>query len=112
MGRGSVKFEEVEDGKVRCGGCLKIFSRIVAHLKNNADCRAHIDMEELNLAWTRYWKRRRNKKCEQKLKKDNQEMYLQEKAKRRRKSEEKLKAENQEKFLQEKAKRRRKSEEK
>ena len=62
---GSVKFEEVVDGKVRCGGCLQNFSRIIAHLKNKPDCRMNIDIDKLSLAWTRYLKRRRNDKYEQ-----------------------------------------------
>ena len=101
--KGAKTFAELDDGKVECGGCMKKFLRIVSHLKNNVDCRASVDMEEFNLAWTRHIKRRKNARFEQKQRAENEEKFLREKAKRQKKSDQKKRAENEEKYLREKA---------
>ena len=129
--KGSTRFEEVEDGKVRCGGCLKIFSRIIGHITKSIDCRINIDVDEFRLSWTKHTKKRQNAKCYKKKKEESKEevlreyerkqsnytgrmreenakKFLQEMGSRRRKCDSKQKAENVENFLKEKASRQRK----
>ena len=57
--KGNLKFEEVDDGKIKCGGCGKIFSRIVGHLTKNLDCARNIDLEEFKSIWSKFTSRRR-----------------------------------------------------
>ena len=74
----SKRFEELEDGKVKCGICLKNFSRIISHLTNSITCRTHIDFNEFKLLWTKYLKKRkplRQKKFEDKKRAQNAEQF-------------------------------------
>ena len=49
---GSIKIEELHDGTVLCGVCMKSWKRIIGHLKNNRNCSMDIDLKELNINWT------------------------------------------------------------
>ena len=52
--KGKVKFEELEDGKIQCGGCKEMFTRIVAHLNKNNNCSKHIDLDEFKASWSKF----------------------------------------------------------
>ena len=77
--KGKVKFEEVEYGKIKCGGCGETFSRIVGHLTKNHYCAENIDIAEFKSSWSKFTAKRsmvkfRNKKLE------NKEQFLKEEA--------------------------------
>jgi hypothetical protein len=55
---GSVKFEEIEEGKIQCGGCKEKFSRIVGHLTQSIACTQNIDLEEFKSKWTKFSEKR------------------------------------------------------
>ena len=57
--KGSTRLEEVEVGKVKCGGCLRTFSRIISHLTNSKDCGININMDG---PWMRDYLRKRFRK--------------------------------------------------
>ena len=44
--KGNVVFEEIEEGKIQCGGCRETFSRILGHLTKSTDCAQNIDLKE------------------------------------------------------------------
>ena len=114
--KGSVKFEEIEEGKIQCGGCKETFSRIVSHLTKNFDCTRNIDLEEFKSIWSKFSQKKRNAKCYKNQKKDNEELFLktrsQKKANKRQKCDQKQKAKNKEKFLKDQAARQKKSDQK
>merc|ERR1712208_195829 len=68
--KGDIRFEEDQDGKIRCGGCNKIYSRIIGHLKQNTDCKRNIDMEDLESEWKKFSAKRRSAKYYEKQKKE------------------------------------------
>ena len=74
--KGKIRFEEVQDGKIRCGGCNKIYLRIIGHLKQNADCKRYIDVGNLELEWKKFSAKRRSAKYYEKQKKENGELFL------------------------------------
>ena len=100
---GNVKFEEMEEGKIQCGGCKESFSRILGHLTKNSDCASTIDLNEFKSQWIKFTQRKRTAKCYQKQKAENEERFLKEKATKQKILDQKKKAENKEKFLKEKA---------
>ena len=106
--KGSSRFEEVEHGKVKCGGCLKIFARIVAHLKHSIDCRINIDVDEFTSSWTKHTKKRQNTKCYKKKKEESKSEVLKEYARKQSIYAKRKREENSEKFLQEQSKKRQK----
>ena len=71
--KGSMKFEEIEEGKIQCGGCKGKFSRIVGHLTKSIECTQNIDLEEFKSKWTRFCKNKRNTQYYQNQKKNNEE---------------------------------------
>ena len=105
--KGGTRFEEVEDGKVKCGGCKNNFSRIIGHLKKSLDCQSNIDMAEFELLWKKVGDKRKSARYATKRKAENEDHFLQKQNKRRRTYVEKKRAENEENFLKEKANQRR-----
>ena len=49
--QGDIRFEEVEQGNVQCGGCKKSFNRIIGHLSNNIKCAEKVNLPELKSEW-------------------------------------------------------------
>ena len=64
--KGTIKFEEIKDGKIQCGCCKGSFSRIVGHLTKNRDCASKIDLIEFKSQWLKFTQRKRTAKCYQK----------------------------------------------
>ena len=63
--QGSIEFEELDDGKIQCGGCKEKISRIVGHLTKSIDCTQNIDLEEFKSKWTKFTQKKRNANCYQ-----------------------------------------------
>jgi hypothetical protein len=101
--KGSVKFEEVEEGKIQCGGCKEIFSRIVGHLTKSIDCTHNIDLEEFKSKWKKFSQMKRNAKCYQNQKKDNEALFLKNRSQKDKESPQKRKTLNEKEFLKEQA---------
>ena len=106
--KGKVTFGEVDHGKIKCGGCGKIFSRIVGHLTKNLDCARNIDLEEFKSIWSKFTSRRRQDQFRNKKITENKDQSLKEEASRKRKFYQQQCAENKEQFLKEEACRKRK----
>ena len=60
--KGNVKFKEIEEGKIQCGGCKEIFSRILGHLTKSIDCTRNIDLNEFKSKWTKFTQRKKDAK--------------------------------------------------
>ena len=73
---GNIKIEELNDGTVFCGVCMKSWKRIIGHLKNNANCSMNIDLKELNNEWSKFKARQRRAKCNEKQQAINHEQFL------------------------------------
>ena len=79
--KGEVRFEEVDKGMIRCGGCGEVFAQIVGHLTKNPSCSHNVDIEDFKSIWSKFSARRRQHQCRNK--KDNKQL-LEEEAKRKR----------------------------
>ena len=101
--KGSVKFEEIEEGKIQCGGCKEIFSRILGHLTKSIDCTRNIDLNEFKSKWTKFTQRKKDAIYHQKQKAENEVDFLKKKADIQKKCDQKQKAENEVNFLKTKA---------
>ena len=95
---GDVKFEELEDGMVRCGICKIASSRLVSHLNNNEKCKKEFCMSEFRKEYSNYRHRIRMKKHGIKQKLEDTEKFRKNAAERKRKQVEKQKIEDEEKF--------------
>ena len=58
---GSILFEELNNGMVRCGVCQKECLRLVVHLNGNASCSMMFDMPKLKIEYSKYRSRIRFK---------------------------------------------------
>ena len=74
--RGNIQFDEIEEGKVQCGICKKLFARIVSHLNNNEECCKDFDLDEFKASWLKFRNGKKDAKYIQKQKKNNQEQFL------------------------------------
>ena len=68
---------------LKCGGCGKIFSRIVGHLTKNLDCARNIDLEEFKSIWSKFTSRRRQDQFRNKKITENKDQSLKEEASRK-----------------------------
>ena len=71
---GEVKFEEIDKGMIRCGGCGDVFARIVGHLTKNPSCSQYVDIEDFKSIWSKFSSRRRQ--IQSKNKKDNKKGFF------------------------------------
>ena len=110
--KGTIKFEEIKDGKIQCGCCKGSFSRIVGHLTKNRDCASKIDLIEFKSQWLKFTQRKRTAKCYQKKKAENEKKFLKEKATRQKLYDQTKRTQNEEMFLKTQAKKRKKCDEK
>ena len=101
--KSTVKFEELPNGKIKCGGCKKEFTRILGHLNKKNDCDKDIDLEEFKACLSKFGARKRTSKYEHNLKQQDMEQFLKVKADGNRKCYKKQKAENPDLFLKGKA---------
>ena len=57
--QGDIRFEEVEQCNVQCGGCKKSFNRIIGHLSNNIKCSEKVNLQDFKSVWKKFIKRRK-----------------------------------------------------
>ena len=97
--KGKLRFEELQNGKIQCGGCKEEYTRIIGHLNKNNNCSKNIDINEFKAYWTKFSGRKRVNKCYQKNKEENKEQFLNDQAYRKRKSDLDQKRRTQTSFL-------------
>ena len=109
---GNIKFEEMENKKMRCGICQIECLRLISHINGSAKCRNRINMVELKNCYNKYNQRKRIKKSEQKKKENYPVGFREEVNKRIKKSEQKKKENDPDGFREEGKKRKKKQIEK
>ena len=107
--KGKLRFEEIPNGKIKCGGCKDEYTRILGHLNRNNSCSKHIDINEFKAYWIKFSGRKRVKKCYQKKKENDKDQFLKVQASRKRKCDQVKKKNNPDQFLKDQAERKRKS---
>ena len=110
--KGTIKFKEIEDGKIQCGYCKKCFSRIVSHLTKNTDCASSINLDEFKSQWTTFTHRKRTAKYYQKQRAENEKKFLKEQANKQKIFVQSQKLKNKEKFLKMQAEKQKKCDKK
>ena len=68
--KGKFRFEELQNGKIQCGGCKEEYTRILGHLNKNNSCSTHIDINEFKAYWTKFSGRKRVNKCSKKKRRE------------------------------------------
>ena len=87
--KGKVKFEELENGSIQCGGCKQMFTRIGAHLNKSNNCAKHIDLDEFKVSWSKFTGTKKRAKYNQKKRDEDQEQFLKNQADMQKKSDQK-----------------------
>ena len=101
--KGKLRFEEIPNGKIKCGGCKDEYTRILGHLNRNNSCSKHIDINEFKAYWIKFSGRKRVKKCYQNKKENDKDEFLKDQASRKRRCLQEKKKENPEQFLRDQA---------
>ena len=63
---GNVKFEEIENDKIKCGLCQVECLRLISHMNGSPRCTKGINMTEFKISYTKYKAKCRVKKCKEK----------------------------------------------
>ena len=93
---GKIKFEEVADGQIKCGGFGETFTRMVGHLSKNPSCSKNVNIEEFKSIWSKFLARRRKAQCRDKKDKGQ---FLKDDASRKKMAYTEKQTENKEKLL-------------
>ena len=108
----NLKFEEIENDKIKCGICQAECLRLISHMNVSPRCTNGINMVEFKISYTKYKATCRVKKCKQKKEAEDPESFKANNRSWVQKSEEKKKAEDIGKFNNDHRIRVQKSEEK
>ena len=106
--RGTAKIEENEGGKMECGICKQVFTRIFAHLNKSNGCGKNFDLNDFKTNLTKFNDKKRQAKSIQKRKITDKEKVLKDHVKRQNKYVNKKKVQNEEQTLKDHAKRQKK----
>ena len=108
----NIVFEELEDGKIKCGICQTETVRLVIHMNSRQGCGQGFNMLEFKVKYTKHRAKIRGRKREEKQKAENIQSFTESKKKRQKKHEGKKKAEDLDAYRESYKSRRKKSEHK
>ena len=98
---GGVLFEEINNGKIRCGICQTECLRLVVHLNSSERCSSDFDMPILKIEYSKYRCRNRRRVCNTKRKAEDLNGFQEKANESRKKHATKMMAEDLNKFKDE-----------